>query len=89
MAEQAKAQEAPPTEGKKNLFIVIAAAMISLAILGAAASGAAFVNAGTNGASLGMALLTALALGCQVVNLFLLAGRCPQPPMTQGTSQGS
>lgn len=36
MAEQAKAQDAPPNDNKK-LFIIIGAAMISLAILGAAA----------------------------------------------------
>jgi len=56
---------------RRPAFIVTSGLSL-LAILGAAASGAAFVNAGTNGASLSMALLTALALLCQVVNLFLL-----------------
>ncbi|MGP8000047.1 MAG: hypothetical protein ACLPKI_22440 [Streptosporangiaceae bacterium] len=58
---------------RRPAFIVTSGLSL-LAILGAAGSGAAFVNTGANGASLGMALLTAVALGCQVVNLFLLAG---------------
>ncbi len=61
---------------RRPAFIVTSGVSL-LAILGAAASGAAFVNAGSGGASLSMALLTALALGCQVVNLFLLAGGRP------------
>ncbi len=61
---------------RRPAFIVTSGLSL-LAILGAAASGAAFVNAGTSGASLSMALLTALALVCQVVNLFLLAGGRP------------
>ena len=61
---------------RRPAFIVTSGVSL-LAILGAAASGAAFVNAGSNGASLSMALLTALALVCQVVNLFLLAGGRP------------
>ena len=56
---------------------IVTSGLSLLAILGAAASGAAFVNAGTSGASLSMALLTAVALLCQVVNLFLLAGGRP------------
>ena len=61
---------------RRPAFIVTSGLSL-LAILGAAASGAAFVNAGGNGASLSMALLTALALLGQVVNLFLLAGGRP------------
>jgi hypothetical protein len=57
--------------------LIVTSGLSLLAILGAAASGAAFVNAGTNGASLSMALLTAVALLCQVVMLFLLAGHRP------------
>lgn len=59
---------------RRPAFIVTSGLSL-LAILGAAASGAAFVNAGRDGASLAMALLTAVALLGQVVNLFLLAGR--------------
>ncbi len=55
--------------------LIVTSGLSLLAILGAAASGAAFVNAGNDGASLAMALLTAVALLCQAVTLFLLAGR--------------
>lgn len=57
--------------------LIVTSVLSLLAVLGAAASGAAFVNAGASGASLGMALLTAVALLGQVVNLFLLAGSRP------------
>jgi hypothetical protein len=43
-----------------------------LAITGAAAAGAAFVNAGADGASLTMALLTGVAVFCYAANLFAL-----------------
>jgi hypothetical protein len=60
--------------------------LVSLvAVVGAAGSGAAFVNTGNNGASLGMALLTAVAMLCFLLNLYVLQPS-PQPPMTQGTS---
>ncbi len=48
-----------------------------LAIVGAAAGGAAFVNSGADGASLTMALLTGVALFCYAVNLFVLG--TPRP----------
>jgi len=44
-----------------------------LSILGAALNGAAFVNSGGNGASLGMALLTGVALLCSVLSLYVLS----------------
>jgi hypothetical protein len=43
-----------------------------LAILGAALNGAAFVNAGDDGASLGMAMLTGIALLCMTIGLYVL-----------------
>jgi len=43
-----------------------------LAIVGAAASGAAFVSSGADGSSLAMALLTGVALLCYAVSLFAL-----------------
>jgi hypothetical protein len=49
-----------------------------LAIVGAAASGAAFVGSGADGASLAMALLTGVALLCYAVNLFTLAQPAPE-----------
>ena len=48
-----------------------------LAILAAAGAGASFVNDGTNGASLGMALATGVALLCYIIGLFVV-GR-PDP----------
>ena len=44
-----------------------------LSILGAALNGAAFVNSGDNGPSLGMAMLTAVALACSVLSLYILS----------------
>ena len=62
----------------------------------AASSGAAFVNSGTNGASLGMAMLTGVALLCLTVMLFLTGAPGPAgapgatPPAVRGTTgQGS
>ena len=53
--------------------VTIVTSLISLlAIAGAASSGAAFVNAGDDQASLGMALLTGVALLCLALNLYIL-----------------
>jgi len=49
-----------------------------LAILGAALNGAAFVNSGSNGSSLGMAMLTGVALLCMTISLYVLGG-APRP----------
>jgi hypothetical protein len=46
-----------------------------LSIIGAAASGSAFTRNGANGASMGMAVATAVALLCYTVNLRVLSGR--------------
>ncbi|HEY5354525.1 MAG TPA: hypothetical protein VIK57_18915 [Streptosporangiaceae bacterium] len=54
-------------------FFVVTSAISLLAVLGAAGSGAAFVNHGSDGASLVMGLLTAVALLCQLINLFRLS----------------
>jgi hypothetical protein len=54
-------------------FFVVTSAVSLLAVLGAAGAGAAFVNSGQDGASLSMGLLTAVALLCQVINLFRLS----------------
>ena len=55
-------------------FLIVTTAVSLLAVLGAAASGGAFVNDGQDGASLGMALLTGVALLAQVASLYWLAG---------------
>ena len=54
-------------------FFVVTSAVSLLAVLAAAGSGASFVNTGQDGASLGMGLLTAVALLCQLINLFRLS----------------
>jgi hypothetical protein len=57
----------------RDRFFIVTTAISLLAVLGAAGSGAAFVNNGQDGASLTMGLLTAVALLCQLVNLFRLS----------------
>ncbi len=61
-------------------------AVAMLAILGAASSGAAFVNAGNNGASLGMAMLTGVALLCLTVSLYLTGVPGAAGPAVRGTA---
>jgi hypothetical protein len=56
----------------RSPFLIVTTAVSLLATAGAAASGGAFVNAGQDGASLGMALLTGVALLALVVNLYWL-----------------
>jgi hypothetical protein len=62
-------------------FFLVTSVVSLLAVLGAAASGAAFVNSGPAGASLSMGLLTAVALLCQLINLFRLSA--PHRPAGQ------
>lgn len=69
----------------RHRMTIVTSLLSLLAVAGAAASGATFVNTGDGGASLGMALLTAVALLCLLVNLYVLQPS-PQPPTTQGTS---
>jgi hypothetical protein len=63
-------------------FFVVTSAVSLLAVLGAAGSGAAFVNTAQDGSSLAMGLLTAVALLCQLVNLFRLSApyHAPEQP---------
>lgn len=58
-------------------FFAATSVVSLLAVLGAAGSGAAFVNSGSDGASLAMGLLTAVALLCQLINLFRLSAPSP------------
>ena len=46
-----------------------------VAILGAAGAGSSFAQDGANGASLGMAIATAVAMLCYTVNLVILPGK--------------
>ena len=54
-------------------FFLVTSVVSLLAVLGAAGSGAAFVNNGQDSSSLTMGLLTAVALLCQLINLFRLS----------------
>ena len=58
-----------------------------LAVLGAASSGASFVNSGNDGASLGMALATGVALACLAVILFVTAAPGAAPPAASGAAE--
>ena len=60
-----------------------------LAVLGAASSGASFVNSGNDGASLGMALLTGVALLCLAVTLYVTGAPGAAPPAVRGTAERS
>jgi hypothetical protein len=55
-----------------NRLVAVLAAVTFLAILGAAFSGAGFVDSGRGSASLTMGLLTGLALLCSLITLFVL-----------------
>jgi hypothetical protein len=59
---------------------IVLSAVGLLAILGAAGAGASFVNDGTNGASLGMALATGVALLCYIIGLFVVSRPDPARP---------
>jgi heme A synthase len=52
--------------------ILITSVIGLLAVLGAAGAGSAFIGKGDNGASLGMALATAVAMLCYAANLVIL-----------------
>ena len=65
-------------------FFMVTTAVSLLAVLGAAGSGAAFVDNGQDGASLAMGLLTAVALLCQLINLFRLSAPRPAPDQPGG-----
>jgi hypothetical protein len=57
--------------------VIVTSSVGLLAVLGAAASGARFVSTGLNSASVSMALLTALAMLCYAVSLYVLGSRRP------------
>jgi len=64
-------------------------AVALLAVLGAAFNGAAFVNSGNDGASLGMALLTGVALFCLAVTLYVTGAPGAAPAAVRGTAEQS
>jgi len=67
----------------RNRTLIAASVVFLLALLGAASSGASFVNAGNDSASASMAMLTGVALICSLVSLFVLGS-----PRRQGPGRG-
>jgi hypothetical protein len=61
-------------------------ALTLLAVLGAAVNGAAFVGSGGNGSSLGMAMLTGVALLCLALSLYVTGAPGAVPPAVRGTA---
>jgi hypothetical protein len=61
---------------RTRLPLMIATGVIGLlSVVGAAFSGATFVDKGQNSASMTMAVLTGVAIACYVVNLYVLGAR--------------
>ena len=61
---------------RTRLPVVLVSSLVGLlSVLGAAFSGAKFVDSGTNSASMTMAILTGVALACYALNLYVLGGR--------------
>ena len=67
----------------RNRALIAASAVFLLALLGAASSGASFVNSGKDSASVSMAMLTGVALICSLISLYV-AGF----PRRQGPGRG-
>jgi hypothetical protein len=63
----------------RHRAVIIASAVGLIAIVAAAGSGVSFLNSGTAGASMGMAMATAVAFLCYTVCLFLLGMRARRP----------
>ncbi len=57
--------------------VIVTSAVGLLAILAAAGFGGSFVHSSTNGASMGMAMATGVAMLCYIAALFIL-GRAPR-----------
>ena len=56
----------------RNRALIALSALFLLALLGAASSGASFVDSGRDSASASMAMLTGVALICSLLTLFVL-----------------
>lgn len=57
------------------LSVVISAVVGLLSVIGAAFSGAQFVDKGTNSSSMTMAVLTGVAIACYAINIYVLGSR--------------
>ena len=62
-----------------NRALIVLSSVFLLALLGAASSGASFVDSGKDSASASMAMLTGVALICSLISLYVLGARSPQP----------
>lgn len=55
----------------RNRALIVLSALFLLALLGAASSGASFVDSGRDSASASMAMLTGVALICSLISLYV------------------
>ena len=63
----------------RNRALIVLSAVFLLALLGAASSGASFVDSGNDSASASMAMLTGVALICSLISLYVLGSGSRQP----------
>ena len=59
----------------RHVPVIVTSSIGLLAVLAAASSGSRFVSTGSNGASIGMAMATAVAMLCYAVSLYILGSR--------------
>ena len=71
-ASKAPASKAPASDGYRGRLVSVISLVGLLAVAGAALGGSRFVSHGTDGASMTMAILTAVALLAYAANLFIL-----------------
>jgi hypothetical protein len=67
----------------RNRALIVLSALFLLALLGAASSGASFVDSGRDSASASMAMLTGVALICSLISLYVAGS-----PGRQGSGRG-
>ena len=69
----------------RNRALTVLSALFLLALLGAASSGASFVDSGRDSASASMAMLTGVALICSLISLYVAGspGRPGPGPVTE------
>jgi len=70
----------------RNRALIVLAAVFLLALLGAASSGASFVNSGRDSASASMAMLTGVALICSLISLYVAGSGSREIPGRIGGS---
>src|SRR6516165_3255303 len=70
----------------RNRALIVLSVLFLLALLGAASSGASFVDSGRDSASASMAMLTGVALICSLLTLFVLGNGSREIPGRIGGS---